>query len=71
MRTVTKKEVAKRVAKQMGQKIYITEEFVNSVFQSLREILSEADRPPQNPFQTRETAEGHFERTAGVCQRPR
>ena len=43
MRTVTKKEVAKRVAKQMGQKIYITEEFVNSVFQSLREILSEAD----------------------------
>lgn len=43
MRTVTKKEVAKRVAKMMGQKIYITEEFVNSVFQSLREILSEAD----------------------------
>ena len=43
MRTVTKKEVAKRVAKIMGQKIYITEEFVNAVFQSLREILSEAD----------------------------
>ncbi|RMH86173.1 MAG: integration host factor subunit beta [Calditrichaeota bacterium] len=43
MRTVTKKEVAKRVAKMMGQKIYITEQFVNSVFQALREILSEAD----------------------------
>jgi len=27
----------------MGQKIYITEDFVNAVFQSLREILSEAD----------------------------
>lgn len=43
MRTVTKKEVAKRVARMMGQKIYITEEFVNAVFNSLREILSEAD----------------------------
>ena len=43
MRTVTKKEVAKRVAKEMGQKIYITEEFVNAVFNALREILSEAD----------------------------
>ncbi len=43
MRTVTKKEVAKRVAKMMGQKIYITEGFVNAVFQALREILSEAD----------------------------
>lgn len=43
MRTVTKKEVAKRVAKMMGQKIYITEEFVNSVFQVLREILSDPE----------------------------
>lgn len=43
MKTVTKKEVSKRVAKMMGQKIYITEEFVNAVFNSLREILSEAD----------------------------
>lgn len=43
MRTVTKKEVAKRVAKMMSQKIYITEDFVNAVFQALREILSEAD----------------------------
>ena len=43
MQTVTKKEVAKRVAKAMGQKIYVTEEYVNVVFQALREILSEAD----------------------------
>lgn len=43
MRTVTKKEVAKRVAQKLGQKIYITEEFVNAVFESLREILSEAN----------------------------
>jgi integration host factor subunit beta len=43
MRTVTKKEVAKRVAKAMGQKIYVTEDYVNAVFQAIREILSEAD----------------------------
>ncbi|GAB4375162.1 MAG: hypothetical protein Kow0042_20340 [Calditrichia bacterium] len=43
MRTVTKKEVAKRVAKKLGQKIYITEDFVNATFESLREILSEAN----------------------------
>jgi integration host factor subunit beta len=43
MKTVTKKEVAKRVAKKLGQKIYITEDFVNAVFESLREILSEAN----------------------------
>lgn len=43
MRTVTKKEVAKRVAKILGRKIYVTEEYVNAVFRALREILSEAD----------------------------
>ncbi len=43
MKTVTKKEVAKRVAKMMGEKIYVTEEFVNAVFTVLREILAEAD----------------------------
>jgi len=43
MKTVTKKEVSKRVAKKLGQKIYITEDFVNAVFESLREILSEAN----------------------------
>ncbi len=43
MKTVTKKEVSKRVAKKLGQKIYITEDFVNAVFEALREILSEAN----------------------------
>ena len=43
MTTVTKKEVSKRVAKMLGRKIYVTEEYVNSVFQALREVLSEAD----------------------------
>ena len=43
MKTVTKKEVAKRVAKKLGQKIYVTEEYVNASFEALREILSEAD----------------------------
>jgi integration host factor subunit beta len=43
MKTVTKKEVAKRVARKLGQKIYITEDFVNAVFDALREILSEAN----------------------------
>jgi len=43
MTTVTKKEVSKRVAKKLGRKIYVTEEYVNSVFEALREILCEAD----------------------------
>jgi integration host factor subunit beta len=43
MNTVTKKDVAKRVAGIMGQKIYITEEYVNATFDALQEILSEAD----------------------------
>ncbi len=43
MKTVTKKEVSKRVAKKLGQKIYVTEDFVNAVFESLREILSGAN----------------------------
>ena len=43
MKTVTKKEVSKRVAKKLGQKIYVTENFVNAVFESLREILSGAN----------------------------
>ena len=43
MPVVTTKDVAKRVAKAMGQKLYIVEEFVNSIFQALREIISEAE----------------------------
>ena len=43
MTTVTKKDVAKRTAKALNEKIYTTEKFVDSIFTVLREILSEAD----------------------------
>jgi integration host factor subunit beta len=41
--TVTKKDVAKRTAKIVGEKIYLTEKVVDGVFQALREFMSEAD----------------------------
>ena len=40
MTTVTKKDVAKRTAKALNEKIYTTEKFVDSIFTVLREILS-------------------------------
>lgn len=49
MRTVTKKDVAKRTALEINTKfddnvkIYTAEKFVDAVFTSLRNILSEAD----------------------------
>jgi integration host factor subunit beta len=43
MRTVTKKDVAKRVAMEVDDKIYTAEKFVDAVFTVLRIILSEAD----------------------------
>ncbi|HED11307.1 MAG TPA: integration host factor subunit beta [Caldithrix abyssi] len=49
MRTVTKKDVAKRTALEYNEsngenvKIYTAEKFVDAVFVSLRKILSEAD----------------------------
>ena len=43
MKTVTKKDVTRRVAKAMDQKIYITEAYVNETFNVLREILCEAN----------------------------
>lgn len=43
MKTVTKKDVAKRTAQELGEKIYTAERFVDSVFTVLRKILSEAD----------------------------
>ena len=43
MKTVTKKDVAKRTAKEMNEKIYTTEKFVDAIFTTLREILSEAN----------------------------
>ena len=49
MRTVTKKDVAKRTAQELNEsseepiKIYTAEMFVDAVFSALRKILSEAD----------------------------
>lgn len=43
MKTVTKKEVSKRVANYLNEKIYTTERFVDAVFTVIREVLSEAD----------------------------
>jgi len=43
MKTVTKKDVAKRTAKTLNEKIYTTEKFVDAIFTVLREILSEAN----------------------------
>lgn len=41
--TITKKDVAKRTAKLVGEKIYTTEKVVNGVFTALRQFMSEAD----------------------------
>jgi integration host factor subunit beta len=41
--TITKKDVAKRTAKIVGEKIYMTEKVVDGVFQALREFMAEAD----------------------------
>ena len=43
MKTVTKKDVAKRTAKAVNERIYTTEKFVDAIFTVLREILSEAN----------------------------
>jgi integration host factor subunit beta len=43
MKTVTKKDVAKRAAQELGEKIYTAEKFVDAVFMVLRKILSEAN----------------------------
>jgi len=41
--TITKKDVAKRTAKIVGEKIYFTEKIVDGVFTALRQIMSEAN----------------------------
>jgi len=41
--TITKKDVAKRTAKLVGERIYSTEKIVNGLFTALRQIMSEAD----------------------------
>ena len=43
METVTKKDVAKRVAEHLEEKFYTTEKFVDATFTILRNILMEAD----------------------------
>jgi len=41
--TITKKDVSKRTAKIVNEKIYLTERIVDGVFQALREFMSEAN----------------------------
>ena len=43
MVTITKKDVAKRTAKLVGERIYITEKIVDGVFTALRQFMAEAD----------------------------
>jgi integration host factor subunit beta len=42
METITKKDVAKRTAKLVGERIYITEKIVDGVFTALRQFMAEA-----------------------------
>ncbi len=42
MVTITKKDVAKRTAKLVGERIYITEKIVDGVFTALRQFMAEA-----------------------------
>jgi integration host factor subunit beta len=41
--TITKKDVAKRTAKIVNEKIYLTEKIVDGVFTALREFMEEAN----------------------------
>jgi integration host factor subunit beta len=43
MVTVTKKDVAKKTAKLVGERIYTTEKIVDGVFTALRQFMAEAD----------------------------
>jgi len=43
MKTVTKKDLAKQTAKFMNENIYTTEKILDGVFNSLRDIIVEAD----------------------------
>lgn len=43
MKTMTKKDVSKRVAEKLNEKVHNVENIVDVVFESIREILSEAD----------------------------
>ena len=41
--TITKKDVAKRTAKIVGEKIYLTEKVVDGVFTALRQFMEDAN----------------------------
>ncbi len=43
MKTVTKKDVAKKTAHLLNEKIYTTEKIVDGVFNSLRDIMANAE----------------------------
>jgi integration host factor subunit beta len=43
MVTITKKDVAKRTAKLVGERIYTTEKIVDGVFSALRQFMEEAN----------------------------
>jgi len=43
MVTVTKRDIAKRVAKRIGEKLPLTEKVVSALFTTLREIMAEAN----------------------------
>ena len=43
MRTITKKDVAKRTAKSTGERLSVTEKIVNAVFNVMRDIMIKSD----------------------------
>ena len=43
MKTITKKDIAKRTAKSLKERIYTTEKFVDAIFTVLRKTLAEAN----------------------------
>ena len=43
MMTITKKDVAKRTAKLVGERIYITEKIVDGVFNAIRQFMADAN----------------------------
>ncbi len=43
IQTITKKEVAKRAAKLIGERIYVTDKIVDGLFKALYEIMAEAN----------------------------
>ena len=59
--TITKKDVAKRTAKLVGERIYLTEKIVDGVFTALRQFMAEAD--PEIRIQIRDFGVFEVKRT--------